>query len=240
MGTSTSYDAPPAWGAQKSQITKRGNIPLTPIKAKLYLSDHISNNGGVSRIVSNGGVLGGGGRSAQQTIGGFAKFVGQVAHGGLDNALRQNNLTDLIGGSPGDIALGLVGLFGHDGNSLDAVDARNALSRLLDDLLGNAESLGDVEEVFAGIANEEMLTKLTMDFFAYYLYEQFCRVHFEHLVRRHGDAVTESFLGDIMDCIKSLVVNRSLDIEVQQVDWVNEWESFSDEIFYTTLDVFSK
>ena len=238
MGTSASYDAPPVWGPQKGQITRRGNIPLTLAKAKSYLSEHISNNGGVSRIVSSGGVLGGGGRSAQQTIGGFAGFVGQVARDGLDEALRQNNLADLVGGSPGDIVLGLVGLFGHNDNSLDAIDARSALSRLMDELLENADSADEVEEVFTDIANAETLTELTMKFFAYHLYEQFCRVHFEHLVQQHGDAVAESFLGDIMDCIESLVRNRSLDIDVQQVDWANEWEGFSDEILRMTLWIY--
>ncbi|QDT27859.1 hypothetical protein Enr10x_31940 [Gimesia panareensis] len=240
MGTSTGYDAPPAWGAQKRQITQRGNIALTPTKAKSYLSNHISNNGGASRISYGGGVLGGGGdRSAQSTIGGFAGFVGQVAHDGLDEALRRNNLSDLVGGSPADIVLGLVGLFGHADNSHDAVDARSALSRLMDELLANAETSEEVESVFGDIANVETLTKLTMKFFAYHLYEQFCRVHFEHLVQQHGDAVAVSFLGDIMGCIKSLVLNRSLDIDVYEVDWMTEWGNFSNEIMRMTLEVFS-
>ena len=64
---------------------------------------------------------------------------------------------------------------------------------------------------------------LTMKFFAYYLYEQFCRVHFEHLVQQHGDVVAESFLGSIMECIESLVRNRSLDMDIPDVDWTTEW-----------------
>ncbi len=242
MGTSAGYDAPPAWGAQKGQITRTGNVPITEAKAKSYLSDHISNNGGSSRIASGGGVLGGGGggRSAQSTIGDFAGFVGQVARDGLNEALRQSNLVDLVGGSPGDIVLGLVGLFGHDDSSQDAVDARSALSRLMDELLEDAETSEDVETVFADIANVETLTELTMKFFAYHLYEQFCRVHFEHLVQQHGDKVAESFLGSISECIESLVRNRSLDIDVAQVDWETEWAGFSDEIMRMTLDVFNK
>lgn len=239
MGTSAGYDAPPAWGPQKGQITRSGNVPLTPARAKSYLSDHISNNGGSSRIASGGGVLGGGGgRSAQSTIGGFAGFVGQVARDGLDEALRENNLAELVGGSPGDIVLGLVGLFGD--NSQDAVDARSALSRLMDELLADAETSEDVESVFSDIANVETLTELTMKFFAYHLYEQFCRVHFEHLVQQHGDAVAESFLGSIMECIESLIRNRSLDINVTEVNWTTEWAAFSDEIMRMTLDVFSE
>lgn len=238
MGTSAGYAAPPAWSSQKSELTKKANIPLSPAAAKAYVGKHIKNNGGVSRIISGGGVLGGGGRSVQKIAGEFAGFVGQVAREGLNEALRQNNLADLIGRPPADIILGLFGIFDNGNNSIDGVDARNAGSRLMDELLADTDTAEDVEKVLAGFANAEALAEIAMKFFAYHLYEQFCRIHYEHLVQRHGTGIAESFLGQIRDCIESLVWNHTLGFDVTCVDWTTEWGEFADGILRETLEVF--
>jgi hypothetical protein len=239
MGTSARYDAPPAWGPLKSTVTRTGGATLPVQTVRNLVSDHISANGGPAAIASGGGVLGSE-RTPQRVASRLGRFLGQVGSVGVREALERSGLGAYAGREANDVILALMGLCGVEDGSIDAVDARNALSRLLDELLANAQTAAEVEEILTQKSDLASITDLMVKFFAYYLYEQFCRVFFEQLVQKHGDTRAASFLEQIRDYIASSLMNHTIGQDVSRIDWDGpEADQLADRILRETLDVFS-
>jgi len=239
MGTSTSYDAPPSWGPLKGQVTRlAGEGALAPDRAAEVLRDYVSQSGGARAVAQRGGSLGrtGAAQNAARALAGFASLASRV---GLDEALRQSGLGDLVGRPVTDIILGLVDHCGGPGSAIDEVDARNAMSRLLHEMLDDAADGEAVDAVLKEIAEGPRLAELLEQFFGYCLYEEFCRVFFERLVKKHGDDRARSFLGDIFDFIQSALANHVLGLDVSGIGWLGpEGRRIADNIMEQTLRVF--
>jgi len=110
---------------------------------------------------------------------------------------------------------------------------------LMDELLSEAETPEDVERILVGVATGENLDRLLSRFFAYYVYEQFCRVFYARLVERHGEAQAEDFLRDIQDYIMSCIERIARMANVLQIDWNGqEGHAVIARIHEDTLDVF--
>ena len=173
MGTSADYTAPPNWAQLKTKVTKSGKAPLTPGKSRDILCDYVSNNGGSGTISRGGGQLGTGrtARTAGRSLGGF---FSSVAANGLENTLRESGLQDLIGKSLTDLVLGIVSLCGGTDGDHDSVDARQAISRTMDELCADSETPEELETRLEASVGADGLGKLLMQYFGNYLYEQFC------------------------------------------------------------------
>lgn len=240
MGTSTNYTTPPQWGPLKSGITAvAGRVPTQTRIADL-IREHIATNGGSSKIATEGGVLGAGGAS-QHIAARLGGFVSQVARVGLAETLQERGMSELVGRPVNELLMGIISLCGGTNGSLDASDARSALSRLMDRMLAHAKDAAEVEAILNTVARGASLATLLVEFFAFYLYEQFCRVFFEHLVARHGHQRAESFLSDILDFICATLRNYTLGQDVAEVDWFGpEGERLSSSILQLTLEVFER
>lgn len=240
MGTSTDYSAPPNWGELKGEVTRAGHDSLTREKAGQLLRNYISTSGGASKIASGRGQLGSG-KSAQHIARSLGDFVRQVGEVGLAAALTRNGLQDLVNRPAQETIIGILSLCGGKEGSIDAVDARNALSRTIDDLCKNATTAAEVESVLGSITNGQSMVDLLTTFFGNYLYEQFCRVFFGQLIQKHGEQRAESFLGDILDYIKSRLKNYTLGINAIGIDWFGAaGDRLSTRIMEDTLTIFEK
>lgn len=238
VGTSADYSAPPNWGPLKGAVTRAGHSALTPAKAGELLRDHIGTSGGALRMASGRGQLGSG-KAARQIARSLGGFVGEVGAVGLAEALRRRGLQELVGKSAQETLLGIVSLCGGTEGSIDAVDARNALSRTMDELCENATTAAEVEAVLGSLTDGVRMVNLLMTFFGYYLYEQFCRVFFGQLIQKHGEQRAESFLGDILDYLKSSLRNHTLDMDASGIDWFGaEGERLAAQIMQDALAVF--
>lgn len=238
MGTSADFSAPPNWGGMKGDVTRSGHKPLTPAKCQSLLSEYISQGGGARGISSGGGQLGSGStaRNAARSLGGFISSVGRD---GLDSTLRANGLQDLIGGTVTEILLGILSLCeGMDGD-IDSVDARNALSDTMDELCQNVATPEELEALLQGKTNAEALGSLLIAYFSNYLYQQFCRVFFAQLEKKHGLDGAASFLSSIKDFIHSSVKNETVGQDLSKIQWFGpEGERVSQTIMQNTLAVF--
>jgi hypothetical protein len=240
MGTSARYDAPPAWGPLKSAVTRTGGTPLSALSVQNLISNHIGANGGSSAIASGGGGVLGSGRTPQQVANRLGRFLGQVGSVGVREALERSGLGSYVGREANDVILALIGLCGVEDGSIDSVDARNAMSRLLDEMLANAQTPTEVEEILTQKSDLTSIKNLMVKFFGYYLYEQFCRVFFEQLVQKHGDDRAASFLVQIRDYIGSSLLDHTIGQDVSRIDWDGpEADQMADRILRETLDVFS-
>lgn len=136
-----------------------------------------------------------------------------------------------------EILAGLLDHLGGSSSTLDDVDARAALSRLQDELLGDAEDAAEVERILAGQAAQlELVLEM---FFGFYLFEQFCRVFFERLVQRVGETRAHSFLSEIEGFLRSALVNRTVGRDLAGIDWTgSEGRTLVTDILESTLRVF--
>lgn len=237
MGTSTSYSAPPSWGSLKGEVTRAAAAgSLAPAQAAELIRHYVRENGGSSAIARGGGVVGKG-RTAQAVAGRLGGFISDVAAFGLNEALRRAGLPELIGRPLSEILAGLLDKIGGPANTIDDVDARNALARLQDKLLADAEDPDEVEQILSAQASE--LEAVLIEFFSFYLFEQFCRVFFERLMQRVGELKAQSFLNDIESFIRSVLLNRTSGRNLSGIDWAGpEGQALVADIMEATLKVF--
>lgn len=237
MGTSKSYDAPttPPWPDLKrrvSNLAPKGR--LTRSSAREIAYDFIAVHGGPKQMAG-----GSGGRAAQNVAHNIARFISSVEALGLQDTLRQEGLENLIGKSVNEISLTLIDYLGRHASTIDEVDARNALSRLMNELFEGAESFEDVERVLETKSQQAELETLLIKFFGYYIFEQFCRVFYERLAARVGENQAEIFLDGILDYIISALRHKTLNKDVSTINWRGEQgKSVTSEILQETLEVF--
>lgn len=239
MGTSADYNAPASWGRLKGEVTTAASDgAANSTTAKRILQRYIEVNGGsarMSRGTGSGGAIGGrAGRGVAQRLAGFIGAVGEV---GLAEALRREGLADLIGRSVHEIFSALLDRLGGPASSIDDVDARTALAYLQEDLLRDAETPEDMDRILREHAGN--VDVILRDYFGLYLFEQFCRVFYERLVHKKGEAKALGFLHDIKGFIKATLVHRVGERAIANVSWTGpEGAQLCEDIMQATLDVF--
>ena len=241
MGTSTGYKAPttPQWQAVKRLVsqTAAAGAPSTTDAARV-VAGFLAANGGARGMARGGSALGGG-RSAQRVAAGLAAFLGQVARDGLPAALVEVGLAALIGRPVGELLDAIVDALGGPGETLEDVDARNALSRLREQLLAEATTPDEVEAILTEVADGTALAAVLADFFTYFFYEQFCRVFYERLVAKVGEDAAAAYLDGILDYLRSALRELQQTRDLREVDWAAaEGRALTDDLLEQTLFVF--
>lgn len=242
MGTSSGYNAPtsPQWTVVKSDVTRSapGGRPSAGV-ARRILREYVEAAGGPRRIATGGGSVGGG-AAAQRVAASLASFAQAAAANGLDSALRGIGLGALVGRPLAEVLDALVDRLGGPASSLDDVDARNALSRLRDEMFDQCETTGELEETLTAAITGDGLAELLMRFYSFCLFEQFTRTFYERLVARVGDLAAGSFLGGIKDYIASAIEAVHVDRDLRRVDWAGaEGRAIADGILQDCLFVFA-
>ena len=242
MGTSTNYKAPTSqqWANLKAKVTRlmcHGTPSSSNIKS--VLQDFVSVNYGPSRGTSGGGSTGGGqvAQSVARNIGGFLSSVADV---GFAEAFELAGLGSLEGKSVSEIGHLLLDYLGGASNTIDQVDARKALSNLIDEILKDANSLEEVEKAMEAIAQGESLTNLILCFWGNFIYEQFCRKHYGQLVARIGEVQADKRIDDIKVCIFDILKHLTLHQDVTQIDWKgSQGQQIMNKIHQDTLEAFT-
>ena len=246
MGTSAAYSAPPSWGDLKSAVTiAAGGGMLAAEKAAELISSFVRHNGGATAIARGGRdsgdgagagsvARGGNARTTATRLGGFLSDVGRL---GLDGALEAAGWGDLVGKPVREVLNALLDRLGGESSTIDDVDARMALAALEKEYFEGAETIEDLQQLM--LAQVGQLETVLQDFFGLYLYEVFCRVFFERLVQRTGEARAFSVLDQIKDFIRAKLENLAVNQEVSKIDWKGqEGQKITADIMESTLRVF--
>ena len=78
-----------------------------------------------------------------------------------------------------------------------------------------------------------------VDFFAFFFFEQFCRVFYERLVAKVGDLAAAGFLDQILDFLRSRLREDQPTRDVRTVDWRGPaGQALAQELLEETLVVF--
>lgn len=242
MGTSTNYKAPtsPQWSNLKrkiTRITRRGS--LSPSDTQSIVRDFVTVNYGYSQGASRGGGTGQV-RAAQdvaQNIGGFLSAVADV---GFREAFEQAGLGSLEGKSVSEIGYSLLDCLGGPSSTIDRADARAALRNLMNEILGNAENLEEVEEAMQTISQGESLVDIILKYFGYYIFEQFCSKHYADLINSIGNVRAGESIAAIQKYIFNALRHVTRHQDVRQIDWKgSQGQQIVEKICRDTLEVFS-
>lgn len=240
MGTSTGYDAPttPQWGDLKGEITRlaRDGRPNSE-RSREIIRKFINSNGGRKNISNGNGVISR--NSAQRVASKLSSFLLDVKQFGLEEAIHRLNINYYKGMDKLEFSLALTDFLSESATTLDDADSRNALSRLMDELFNDASNVEELNDVLDQKLNDMEIEKIIISYFSYYLYEQFCRVFYERLVTRVGDAKAESFLSGIFDYITSEVRLMNSEESLILIDWgASELNQTCSEILDRTLSIY--
>lgn len=242
MGTSTNYNAPtsPQWRKLKGKVTRfAGQGSLTSTGIKEILRDFVNVNYGSSpRTSGTGGAARR--RTAQNVAQDIGRFFSSVASSDFRKAFEETVLESLEGKTLSEIAHLLLDYLGGPSGTLDKADVRTALCDLMDEILNEADTVEDVEEVMEIRSHGEALDNLIRRFFGYYIYEQFCRDLYGQLITNIGDEQAEEFVNEIRDYICEALRDVVGDQDISQVDWNgSQGQQIVEQILQETLEVFS-
>jgi len=241
LGTSTNYKAPttPEWSRVKGLVTRIGHRGTpTDEQAAQIIREFIGANGGARSVARGQGQIGQG-KAAQhvlQRLGAFSSFVLQR---GLNGTLEVLNLQALAAMDLNDLMLSLTDYLGGPADTIEEIDARNALSRLMDELFADITSIEELEQILNERFQWEDFSNIFKTYFSYYLFEQFARIFYERLVTKIGEIATKAYMNSILDYIKSSVQLLTLNTDISNVDWNGtDGEEMAAQIFEEVLVVF--
>ena len=155
MGTSGSYNAPTTggWPAAKGTATRfakqGGTGNVTPGRV---VSAYLAALGGATAAARRAAAS----RAAAQRLGGF---LGTVADRGLDAALEQVGLGDLIGRDATEVLEALVDRLASPGGTLEEADARVAMMRALQEELEKPTAFEGLDQEGVGQAVEGFIVE---------------------------------------------------------------------------------
>jgi hypothetical protein len=235
MGTSTSYSAPktPQWARAKATMTRFANQGgVGPTNVANVMSDYVVAHGGAKRATSTFA-----GRSAAQKLGGF---LSTMSRDGISEALREIGLEDLVGKDASTILYTLTDRIAGAANTLDEVIARRATIEILTEILENAESEDEIDELYGQGLSQERIEELLERFISLSIYERLL----QELGDRIDDAsVTTGEKRKTEDLIKDFVEQNTRvhfgGTDVLSLDWEGDTgKALVDMLFEEAYNVF--
>lgn len=218
MGTSSSYTAPStgSWPAVKRKVTyfaKQGGAgPTTPARV---VSAYVQALGGKTAAASGATV----GKSTARRLG---AFLSTTLSQGLNQALEQAGLSELIGQDAMTVVYGLTDyLVGH-GSTIEETVAKEATLRVLESLLKDVGA-DDIETVFGSRVNEEGVNNLLELFLREYVFARLLQVIQERLQKGAVNAEQAVRLeAKLKRYIKEQVRFKSTLLNLAEVDWSSQ------------------
>ncbi|MGB7203830.1 MAG: hypothetical protein WBD16_16405 [Pyrinomonadaceae bacterium] len=208
MGTSKGYGMPTGgdWTPLKNEATRF----VKNVGGSGSGNDSL---GSVERLVSRftsmystkrgAGKTGGGisSASARRVGASLGRFLSDVAATGLDEGLRKNGLTDLIGKAAGEVISGILDALVGPASTLDDEAARTALAELESELLEGADTYEDVDESLKQRLEADGVLSIVVKFFAKCIYRQFCVHFYEEWQKKVGAPQATSKLNEVKNYI---------------------------------------
>jgi hypothetical protein len=231
MGTSKSYSDNsvkkgkliPNWGNLSSSLTSNcDSSTLPPHKLKSIMGNFVSTLGSAS-IGGRGGSRVGG-RSSIKTakrIGGvFSRFISSGNN--IRETLESTGLSDIDNKTVSDIINHLIEYCSGSAATIDDIAAKEATRLLLEELIGNAENIEDVEDLLQSTFDDNTLEDIIVSYFAYYINELLSKWFYEHLIKNKNENDCNNLFNQIKNYIVERVSEMHRNNPLQNVDWGSE------------------
>lgn len=225
MGTSKSFSDTrhammPNWSDLSSSVTRScDSSPITSEKKGDILRNYVSVIGGANKAGRGGSKIAGksGIRSAKK----IGSFLGAFASSGnnIQKALESTGLTDLQDKSVSDIINHLIEYCSGAASTIDEVAAKEATRKLLEELVSNAESIEEMEELLSSKFEESTSEDIIIQYFGYYIYEHLDKWFYEKLIKDKNQSDTNYFFRQIKDFIFESLKDIQRVNSLQNLDW---------------------
>jgi hypothetical protein len=215
MGTSADFGGPTggAWTTYKHAAARYARLGGETNRNRLLKSyaKAVASGGGGG---GGGGRVGGGAVSRAQVIAGFGATL---AEDGLDAALAELGLEDLIGGDRFDVLGGLLDELTGDGSTLDDAHAKAALNDAMAEVF--PEDAQTYEQLSAVVVDEQKFTRLLGKFVSAYVYHDMKLVLAKHLQKCATVAEQQQRERDLRGYIDSLVAIETQGRDYKRINW---------------------
>lgn len=244
MGTSKSFSAltkkMPNWPSFSSSITRScDGSNLTNEKAAEILSGYVKAIGGAAKAGRGGSNVAGksGIRTATKLGGFFWSFLG--SGGKIRTALEFSGVTDLANRSVSDIINHLIEYSSGPSSTIDDKAAKEAARLLLEELIGAANSVEEMESLLNQYFEKESHEDLIIKYFGYYILEHLSVWFYEKLVKDKGKDECSSLFRQIKDFILERLRGVNKNRPLQNINWgTDESETLIKNIQQDVLTVF--
>lgn len=228
MGTSKSFSdvkhtMVPNWGPLSSSLTSNCDSSSLPApKLQDIMRNFVKALGGASAGGRGGSKAGG--RSSIKTakkIGGvFSTFISSGNN--IRETLASTGLTDIDNKTVGDVINHLIEYCSGSATSIDDNAAKEATRLLLEELIGQAESIDRVQTLLEESFTTSRLEDVIIKYFGYYINELLSKWFYENLIKNKN----ESDCNNLFSQIKNFIVERVADMNkknpLQNIDWSSQ------------------
>lgn len=193
-----------------------------------------------------GGGRGGGGgtgrsfgRAARGTGRALGGFLSSVTTVGLDEALRQVGLENLIGRPASEITAGLLNALTEPAGTLDEAAARRALETINAEIVAGARTYEEVKGALRSNLDKQGVERLVVKFFGEYLYQHFQQSVLKDWAKKVGAEQASRRLKSVKDCIASALKAKVVNRDVAKIRWgAREGLRIIEQVWRGTLKAF--
>lgn len=228
MGTSKSFSdvkhsMVPNWGTLSSSLTSNcDSSVLLPQTLQSIMSHFVSALGGASIGGRGDSKVGGRSsiRSAKKIGGVLSKYI--TSGNNIKHTLESTGLTDIDNKTVGDIINHLIEYCSGNSTSIDDNAAKESTRLLLEELIGQAESIDEVENLLNQTFTTNTLEDIIIKYFGYYINEILSRWFYEKLIKNKN----ENDCNNLFNQIKNFIMERVRDMHkknpLQGINWTSD------------------
>jgi len=245
MGTSKSFSdvkhsMVPNWGNLSSALTSNCDSSTLPaLKLKSIMGNFVSTLGSASVGGRGGSRVGGRSsiRTAKKIGGVFSKFISSGNN--IRETLASIGLSDIDNKTVNDVINHLIEYCSGSATSIDDIAAKEATRLLLEELIGQAESIEEVENLLQSTFNDNSLEDIIIKYFAYYINELLSKWFYENLIKNKNESDCNNLFIQIKNYIVEKVTDMHRNNPLQNVDWSsNEADRLIKNIQQDILTIF--
>lgn len=227
MGTSKSYSASikgqPQWGNLSGAVTSScdGNVVASSTLANI-ISKYVSVIGGAGRAGRGNSKIGG--RAGIRTAKNIGAFLGAFSSSGgnISEALTQVGLPGLENLPLNEVVDRLLEHCTGPSSTLDDVAAKAASQMILEELVGDAETIEEWQDYLKESLDSETLEEVIERYFGYYIFEHLSIMFYEKLVVDKGKSECDGLFKQIKDYVFEKIKNMNKTNPLKNINWSGE------------------
>lgn len=227
MGTSKSYSASikgqPQWGDLSRTITGScdGNVVASSTLGNI-ISKYVSVIGGSGRAGRGASRIGG--RAGIRTAKNIGAFLGAFSSSGgnISEALTQVGLPGLENLPLNEVIDRLLEHCTGPSSTLDDVAAKAASQMILEELVGDAQTIEEWQDYLTKALDNETLEEVIERYFGYYIFEHLSVMFYEKLIVDKGKSECDSLFKQIRDYVFEKIKNMNKINPLKNINWSGE------------------
>lgn len=227
MGTSKSYSASikgqPQWGNLSGAVTSScdGNVVASSTLGNI-VSKYVSVIGGSGRAGRGASKIGG--RAGIRTAKNIGAFLGAFSSSGgnIREALTQVGLPGLENLPLNEVIDRLLEHCTGPSSTLDDVAAKAASQMILEELVGDAQTIEEWQDYLTKALDSETLEEVIERYFGYYIFEHLSVMFYEKLIVDKGKSECEGLFKQIKDYVFEKIKNMNKTNPLKNINWSGE------------------